>query len=186
MALELLGDRGLPWTEEDYLALAKTRDRVELIDGSLIVTPAPTPFHQDVSWNLTNVFRRPARDAGLRVYEAVNVRLRQGRIPIPDLVIVEPIDPNQPVIDASAVRLVAEIVSRHNVAADTVLKMKLYADAGIPWYLLVKPTRVTVMLELFRLDRGSYVRHDTAAPDLPLVMTEPVSVRIDPKGLISG
>lgn len=172
----------LPWTEEEYLALGETSDRVELFDGSLLVSPAPTPHHQDLSVRLAIALMPAAETAGLRVYLAVNVRLREGRIPIPDLVVVEPVDPSQAVIDASAVRLVAEIVSASNAATDRVLKMHYYAEAAIPLYLLVDPTPEP-RLRLFRLDGGQYALDAEARPGQRLHLTDPVTVTIDPSAL---
>ena len=121
MTAATLGEHGLPWTEEEYLALGETRDRVELIDGSLLGSPAPSPKHQHLSRRLANLLEPMVDEAGLEVYQAINVRLRAGRIPIPDLAIVEPIDPDEPVVDVAAVRLICEIVSPGNPAVDRVL-----------------------------------------------------------------
>jgi len=174
-------DHVLPWTEEEYLELGETPDRVELFDGSLLVSPAPTPEHQGLSFLLAHAFYGPASAAGLRVYEAVNVRLKRGRIPIPDLVLVSDIDPRAPVVESSAVQLISEILSPSNASTDRVLKMHHYAEAGIPWYLIVAPDPIA--LSLFRLDGDHYVLAAEAQPGQPLHMTEPVVLSLDPAEL---
>ncbi|GIJ80623.1 Endonuclease, Uma2 family (restriction endonuclease fold) [Micromonospora phaseoli] len=171
-----------PWTEEEYLALGETSQRVELFDGSLHVTPAPTPRHQNISGELRVLFRGPARDAGLHVLEGVNVRLKPGRIPIPDLVITGPIDFDALNVEACDVRLVCEIISPSNAATDKVLKMHYYAAAGIEWYLLVE--QATAALHLYRKRGAHYVVQSVTEPGAVLVLTEPVKATIRPEDLL--
>ena len=173
---------GGPWTEEEYLALGETPERVELFDGSLYVTPAPTPRHQYISGELVAALRPAVRVAALQVLEAVNVRLRTGRMTIPDLVVTGDIDFDELVIDAGAVRLVCEIISPSNAATDKVLKMHYYATAGIPWYLLVE--QETGALQLFRRDGSHYLEHSMAKPGETLHLTEPVEASIRPDDLV--
>lgn len=166
----------MPWTEEEFLALGETSERVELFDGELTVTPASTPLHQHISFELKLALRQAVRKAGLTVHEAVNVRLEPGRIPIPDLVITEQINLQNPVIDAEAVLLVCEITSPSNAATDKVRKMEYYAGARIPWYLLVEQTGT---LHLFRLNDSHYVEHSVTPYGEVLHLREPVEVDID-------
>ncbi|MFE9688343.1 Uma2 family endonuclease [Micromonospora sp. NPDC005806] len=181
MTAAVFGHDG-PWTEEEYLALGETQQRVELFDGSLHVTPAPTPRHQRISRKLGNILEAAAEAVGLELLEAVNVRLRHGRIPIPDLVVTEPVDLDELIIEADAVRLVCEIISPSNAATDKVLKMHYYAAAGIEWYLLVE--QETGSLRLYRRRGGHYAEQSTAKRGEVLELSDPVRATIRPEDLV--
>jgi Uma2 family endonuclease len=175
-----------PWSEDEYLALGETLNRVELIDGGLWITPAPSLPHQDISFLLTAVIRPAARAAGFRAHEAANVRLGSSRIVIPDLVVATP-DPRSGIVDAAEVILIGEIVSPSNASTDRVQKMHFYAVAGIDWYLLVEPDLVdfeSVTLRLFRLDGDQYVSHAVAHGGQTLEFDGPFTFQIDPDTLL--
>jgi Uma2 family endonuclease len=172
-----------PWTEGEYLALGETAERIELWDGDLRVTAAPNLWHQEVSAELYVALRTPARSMGLRARQAVNLRLRPGRIVIPDLAITTEFDVHERVVPASAAKLVCEVTSPSNASTDRVLKMHYYAEAGIPWYLVVE--HVTTELRLFRLLGDQYRLEASAVPGKVLRLTEPVTAEIRPESLLS-
>ena len=137
MTAELIRHPG-PWTEDDYFALGESNDRIELLDGSLVVSPAGSGPHQQ--------FARRA------------------------------------VFETSEVELVAEVVPPGNAAMDRVVKMQLYALAGIPWYLLAQTSPPE--LRLYRLSGDHYVEHAVAADGDPLYLTEPFAVVLDATQLL--
>jgi Uma2 family endonuclease len=172
-----------PWTEEEYLALGETRNRLELLDGGLIVTPAPTGRHQSISFRLATALVPTAEASGLTVLEAINLRLHADRLAIPDLTVLAA-DIDNTVFEAAEAALVCEIVSPGSAGVDLVVKMQLYAIARIPWYLLVQQDASTLTLRLFRLDGEHYVEHAVAKSGEILEMTEPFRLSLDPASLL--
>ncbi|MCX5069235.1 Uma2 family endonuclease [Micromonospora lupini] len=178
MRAEPLGHHVGLWTEADYFALGETPDRIELLDGSLIVRPAPSKRHQLVSWELVHSLRRAVRAQDLLVFEAVNVRLGVDRIAIPDVVVADTDDVGT-IVEPSEVLLVCEIVSPGNAAADRLVKMQLYAIARIPWYLLVEQDGDGHSLRLYRLDGEHYVEDQVAKAGETLSIVEPLGWQLD-------
>jgi Uma2 family endonuclease len=125
----------------------------DLWDGTVLVRPQETPRHQMIVGALTQALRAGRSD--LHVMTGVPVRLAPQRIVMPDLVVTGTIDPDRPLIEAPDVRLVVEVSSPASAAMDKTLKMHGYAEAGIPWYLLVEQD--TRALHSLALSANGYV-----------------------------
>jgi Uma2 family endonuclease len=146
---------GLPLTEADYFSVGPTAARVELWDGTLHACPRESPRHQLIQGALASALR--AGRENLHILPSVAVRLDPGRIAVPDIVVTGGIDLDAPLVDASSVRLVCEVVSPNSAAVDRALKMYSYAAAGIPCYLLAEQEYNS--LYSYVLSGGVYVQN---------------------------
>jgi Uma2 family endonuclease len=149
---------GVKFTYQDYL---DTPDdvRYELIDGDLILAPAPTTLHQRVLINLAYQMGPFVRDNALgEVFVApTDVYLSDTNVVQPDLLFVAAgraeiiTEPNI----HGAPDLVVEVASPSTEAMDRNVKMGLYARYGVAEYWIVQPVAGTV--EQLQLEDGVLV-----------------------------
>lgn len=173
-----------PWTEADLLALPDTIQRLELLEGTLLVNPPPSTPHQLLSVNLV-VALRAACPAHCVVVEAVGVRAPDNTVLIPDVLVVqrEPALRNRSGIhDPADVVLVVEIVSPSSRTADRLTKPAIYAQAGIPSYWRVEPD-AGPSVTAYRLEGDHYAEAGSVGPGEVLAAGEPFPLRIDPADL---
>lgn len=174
-----------PWTVDEFFELdLPTGQRHELIDGNLLVSPAPGYAHQRASSWLWLAFQSVAPPQ-FEAYEAVNVRAGNSRLFIPDVAIIRCPGTTAKVLPASDVVLVAEIVSPSSVAIDRTLKMALYASAGIPHYLLVELDGADgPSIVAYTLAGEAYQETGSARAGEVLTLYQPYPVELDPATLV--
>lgn len=172
-----------PWTEDEYFALGETSSRIELVDGSLWVGPAPSKRHQHIAFLLAKGLYGAAERAGLLVLQDVNLRLAGGRILQPDLLVADTDDVGT-TVEAAETKLVVEVLSPSKAGTDRLLKPQLYAAARIGWYLRVEQPKESVELHLQRLDGDHYMSADVASPGQVLASEEPFPFRLEVASLL--
>lgn len=178
-------DRTVPWTEEAYLELPE-HPRIELLDGSLLVSPVGLPRHQWMAVQVRTALHA-SRSPGLRVFGEINVRVGPGRIFIPDLAVVDSaISMDTLVVDAADVRLVGEIASPSTLVVDRAVKPRVYAEAGIPHLLRIEFTADGPVGLLSVLDGSDYRLVQRAEPGTELRLDEPFVASLDLAALFAA
>lgn len=150
------------YTEDDYYRLSEDV-RAELIDGQFYDMSAPSRTHQTILMELSGTIREYLRSKGgsCRVYPApFAVRLFQKRETIvePDISVI--CDKNKLTDQGctGAPDWIIEIVSPSNPGHDYILKLNLYADAGVREYWIVDPRTEKVVV--YYLEQSDF-RMDT-------------------------
>ncbi len=147
----------LKFTYEDYRNTPEDK-RYELLDGDLIVVPAPRPYHQDISRNLEWLLWQFVKSHDLgKIYDSpIDVVLSDTDIVQPDLLFIskERIHIVTEMEILGAPDLVIEILSPGTAERDRTYKRSLYARHGVREYWLIDANSRTV--EVLRLGTGGF------------------------------
>ena len=168
--------RDRPWTLADLAALPDDGMRYELVDGTLLVSAAPSKVHQRVLGNL-HLLLREACPPELEVFLApTDYQPTATRSLQPDLLVVRRDDPGDAAV-TTPLALAVEVLSPSSRSIDIVLKRALYEQAGVEQYWVVDPLEPAVTI--WTLRDGHYgealLVTDEAAVDWPV----PVVLRPD-------
>jgi Uma2 family endonuclease len=174
---------GEPFTVEDLDRMPDDGHRYELIDGMLIVSPAPNLGHQRVAVVLSALLEHACPEDQV-VFADVGVRIAENSALEPDVVVAC-------AADAEGVRLarppvlVAEVLSPYSVLRDLNLKKAAYERFGIPSYWVIDPDLDRPGLRAFELrgDSSAEAAHVTGADTF--AAEKPFRVEIVPDRLMA-
>ncbi|MEV4760424.1 Uma2 family endonuclease [Micromonospora sp. NPDC049559] len=184
-SFDILGEFDEPWTAQLALDLLPETNgpKIEVLSGSVIVTPHAGYDHQNIELELAYQLKRAARQAGLWLYHEVNV-VSKDDLFIPDIVVLRSSGGGQTSMDVSNAVLLGEIVSRGNRRKDVIERPREYAAAGVPFFLRVDLRNRVPAMALYQLVDGEYRPVAAAAAGSTFVMREPFEFSVDPADLL--
>jgi Uma2 family endonuclease len=157
------------WTYEEYYQLDDDQ-RYEIIDGNLVMAPAPDTWHQDWSREVSMLLITHVKCHQLgKVFVApVDVVLDAPNTVEPDIVFIAAA--HLEIIQRRAIfgtpELMVELVSPSSVRRDRYEKRALYARFGVKEYWIGDPANKS--LEILTLKSGSYELHCSAEERGPI------------------
>jgi len=180
-------------TIADYASLGEDdRNRWELQEGNLVMSPSPSPRHMVAAAELYAQLRSQL-PTDLRAIPDVDLDVQlapagqPGTARRPDLVVVrsaeyDRVDREGGLLRAASTVLVVEIVSPGSRRTDTLVKRHEYADAGIPNYWIVDVDEPVSLVACHLA--GEFGYQDSGASSGWFEAQDPFPVRVDLSALI--
>lgn len=168
-------------TRADLEAIPDDGHRYELIDGALIVTPAPSQRHQTMVGELYVLLHR-ACPPDLKVLLApFDVALADDTVVQPDLLVARRSDLTERDLPAPPL-LAVEVLSPSTRHIDLSLKRARYEEAGCRSYWVLDPT--VPSLVAWELRGGAYVEVARVTGDDEYTAQVPFAVTVRPDRLL--
>ncbi|REE95458.1 Uma2 family endonuclease [Thermomonospora umbrina] len=175
------GDGESPTLQEVYASLDIPGHRVELLEGRIVVSPAPIRLHNRIVTWLTLALAELAGDRSwdLLARGVVELPATDERVE-PDLLVsrVDESSDGEWTIPAAQVRLAVEVVSPFSRRDDYEVKTPSFARSGIPLYLMIDPREALVTLLSAPSPKG-YLRAESVPFGGKVELPEPFAIVLD-------
>jgi Uma2 family endonuclease len=176
---------GRPFTVHDLEGMPDNGRRYEIIDGMLLVTPAPGWSHQEMSATLYTVLRRAA-PPDLRVLIApFALRTALTSEVQPDVLVARYSDLTEACLPVAPL-LVVETLSRSTQLNDRNTKKAHYERLGVPSYWLLNPVQPGGLEVHERDKQGHYQLVADVSGDEIYLAHQPFPVEVCPARLLDG
>jgi Uma2 family endonuclease len=170
-----------PLTRDDLAAMPDDGHRYELLDGTLIVSPAPKLRHQEAVASLLVLLRQAVPRDLLVLTAPFDVALATDTVLQPDVLVARRDDFTD--VDLPTAPLLAvEVLSPSTRRIDLLLKRDRLQFAGCRSYWVVDPDEPSILA--WDLVDGVYVEVGRAAGAEHLHLTRPVDVVVKPGELV--
>ncbi len=168
-------------TYEDLRDVPDDGRRYELLDGALLVTPAPGGRHQVVVGALYRLLWA-ARPTGTTVLVSPIDFVPRPELALqPDVVVVDQQQADHPRLTRPPL-LVVEVISPSSRTVDLGAKRYAYAEAGVAHYWVVDPD-TPIEVVAFDLADSAYQEIARATGHTPYQSTRPFTVTVVPESL---
>ncbi|WP_250905361.1 Uma2 family endonuclease [Nonomuraea sp. NEAU-A123] len=158
--------------------------RAEVIEGNLIVSPMGTPEHGWIASDLSEALLPLRKERGWRAaVGTVSICIEGSRESLAPDYLLSP--PNcrrwgEYELLSSHVLLVAEVVSPSSVHRDHHEKREVYAQGGVPIYLLIDPIADQPAATVFsEIKNGAYQQTTRVVMGTPLYLPKPIDFELD-------
>lgn len=176
------------WYADDLDQLPEAPQHTELIDGALVFMMSPRQvWHGRTVSAFLRALTKHA-PAGVEVEWEMTIRLDDRNRPEPDLLATSaPVyDPDRTYYTPDQVLLVVEVVSPESAHRDRNVKLRKYAEAGIPNYWRIEDEDGAPVVHAYELDGPTRSYVPTGIHRHELRVTTPFAIKLDLDNLVPG
>jgi Uma2 family endonuclease len=178
--MTVMPDGATEWTVDDLDRVPDDGLRYELLDGILLVSPAPTRRHQRAVWQL-GLLLQAACPPELEVLVApLDWRPDRTTSLQPDVLVLGNRDLTSTA--AESMILAVEVLSSSSRRKDAIYKRSKYEDEGVASYWIVDPEEPSILA--LDLVSGRFEIVGEALGEQAVTLEKPFPVTIVPSGLI--
>ncbi|MFE5871997.1 Uma2 family endonuclease [Streptomyces roseifaciens] len=141
------------WFAEDLDRLPEAPRHTELIDGALVFRLSPQRSRHGRLVTMLTVALMKQAPADVAIGREMTIKLDERNRPEPDLLVTTAdFDGDRTWFAPDEVRLVIEVVSPESAHRDHTVKLRKYAEAGIPHYWCIEDEDGAPVVHVYELD----------------------------------